>query len=399
MSKKQIFRKERFGGVRYNSKTLRFKLVSEGPLKTDKVIERDLPKRTDILSAPVRIYFELTRKCNLACKHCFANAGKSAYGGLELKAFEKMLDDMWAHGVIDIRFTGGEPTVREDWFDILNYAKRKGFVVSLNTNGIYADHLETTKKLASLDLDQVTISLDGLEKEHDYFRGKGTFRNTMRSMEAMADAGINLRFNTVITKLNVHQIPQIIAIANGLVEEINFFYMRPIGRGIGQNHLSLNFEEHFESAKDAIALRPKYPNLNIMHFEQSFIERSILNSESAGKTMEALPYGNTTLAISCDGGVWPHGHSSFQDQRLLLGNLMDESLRNIWTESERLDSLRQWFRDLLARCRECGEYLFRCAGLNFEMEIAKLSGDIEKNQFCISNTPVPPSKCERDCNK
>lgn len=389
MEAKQIFRKEHFGGVLYDAKTLRFKLVPEKPFGVGKVIERRLPDRKDILSAPVRAYFEITRKCNLHCRHCFASSGKSAYEGLSLNQLEFIMDDLWAQGLIDLRFTGGEVTTRDDWFEILTYAKQRGFVASLNTNGAYDDLSDVTRKLAALELEQVTVSLDGLEAEHDYLRGKGSFMKTMRSVEAMAEAGIKLRFNTVITKMNVHQIPQIIELADGLVEEINFFYMRPIGRGVGQNHLSLDYVEHFESAKQAISLRPKYPDLNIMHFEQSFIERSILNADSAGETREALPYGNTTLAISCDGGVWPHGHTSFQDQRFLLGNLMQESLRTIWTESKKLDSIRNWFRELLAHCRGCREYLVRCAGLNFEMELAKLAGSIEKNPFCISDKPVP----------
>lgn len=390
MGARQIFRKEHFGGILYDARTLRFKLVPDGPAGAERIIEKKLPARKDIVSAPVRVYFEITKKCNLACRHCFVGATGAAYEGLSLSEMKRILDEFENEGVIDIRFTGGEPTTRKDWFELLSYAKNKGFAVSLNTNGMYNAPGEIAAKLSSLNLEQVTISLDGLGGTHDYFRGSGSFETMMRSARTMAAAGVKLRFNTVLTRMNVHQIPEILDLADGLVEEINFFYLRPVGRGVSQNHLSLSYDEHFLSAEQAIMLRKNHPGLNIMHFEQSFVERSILKSEGIGQLREALPYGNTTIGITCDGGVWPHGYTPYQDERLLLGNLTKESLRSIWTSSEKLDALRKWFRELMARCKGCGEYLVKCAGLNFEMETAKAVGDIKENPFCISSEPVPP---------
>ncbi|MEW6749025.1 MAG: radical SAM protein [Candidatus Micrarchaeota archaeon] len=357
--------------------------------QVDRIIERRLPSRVDILSAPVRAYFEITQRCNLRCRHCYVGSTKSSYDGMETSRVLRVLDELHDCGVIDVRFTGGEPTMRKDWIEILKYARRLGFAISFNTNGMYRHPGMIAKELAKISPEQVTLSLDGLEANHDFIRGRGAFRRLMISARILSDAGIRLRFNTILNKKNVREVPQIIELASGLVTEINFFYFRPVGRGVDLQPLSLDFYEHFSSAMEAIGLRSRYPGLTIMHFEQSFTERSIFNFGALENIKNALPYGNTTVGITCDGGVWPHGYTPYQDGRFRLGNIPEERLSRIWTESEKLDSIRAWFRELIARCRRCAEYTKRCAGLNFEMEIAKLNGDIQKNNFCISQETVP----------
>lgn len=390
----KIFRKEHFGGILYDTETLRFKLMDKDVTlidntSIDKIISKELPERTDIVSSPVRIYFELTQKCNLSCKHCFASSNKNSYEGLDINEFKKILDDFDDNGVIDVRFTGGEPTTKEGWFDLLKYAKDLGFAVSLNTNGVYDNPNLITNQLADLDLEQVTISIDGLKKNHEYMRGTGSFDKAIDSIKLMKKKGVKIRFNTVITKKNVNEIPDLVEIANLYASEINFFYMRPVGRAVKHNSLSLDFYEHFESAKSAISLRKKYPNLSIMHFEQSLTERSIKNANSFNSLLSALPYCNTTLNLASNGSLWPHGYTTYQDERFNLGNLLNDSLRNIWLNSSKIDGLRMWYRDIMARCDNCNEYMKKCAGFNFEMEIAKITKSIKDNNFCISQSEVP----------
>jgi MoaA/NifB/PqqE/SkfB family radical SAM enzyme len=74
---------------------------------------------------------------------------------------------------------------------------------------------------------------------------------------------------------------------------------------------------------------------------------------------------------------------------LKLGTYSDVSLAWVWHESPVLDGIRCWLRSLLQRCQECPEYRSRCAGLNFEMEVARQSGHIHENPYCISDVPVP----------
>ena len=241
----KIFREETFGGVLYDTRTLRFELV-DSVVEADKVIPL-LPKvtRTDIPSSPVRAYFEVTQKCNLACKHCFVSSGKKKPHGLDTEGIEGVLRQLSDNQVLDVRFTGGEVTQRPDYKEILQSAKNKGFSISLNTNGVFDDPDDVIQTLKLLDLEQVTVSIDGMEKNHDFMRGKGTFHRTLKAIRSMYEQGIHTRINTVITKKNVNETAQLLELASTCAEEINFFCMRPVGRAVKQHQHNLDFQEFF----------------------------------------------------------------------------------------------------------------------------------------------------------
>lgn len=209
-------------------------------------------------------------------------------------------------------------------------------------------------------------------------------------MIALSTAQLPLRVNTVITKANYKDIPGLIDIVAKYIREINIFYARPIGRAADILKSSLTFEEHYQSALDVIALRDKYPQLNIMHFEQSLRERSI-SSEIASKFQlnPSLPYGNSVLAIAADGRIWPHGYSPYQLSELCLGKFPEKTVSEIWNHSHELEKFRLWTTQLASICSRCIEYQNRCAGINFEMVIAKQTQQITKNPFCIANENFP----------
>ncbi|MDB4444467.1 radical SAM protein [bacterium] len=358
----KIFRKEHFGGVLYDTNTLRFALVKKLP-KDQTIsmhIDKELPDRKDIISTPIRVYYELLRKCNLVCKHCFVNSSEKSEYGEPTEFVLKVINELSNNGVIDLRFTGGEPTLRKDLFKILRYAKDKKLSVSLNTNGTFENTHKIANQIAELNLEQVTVSIDGMRKNHEYMRGVNTFDRTIEAVTLLSERGIHLRINTVITKRNFFDIPMLIELASQYAKEINFFFMRPIGRAVKQNHLSLDFIEHYNSSKNALNLRKKYPQLSIMHFEQSFTERSINSSMKPLK--DGYPYGNTTLNLDCFGNIWPHGYNVYQDSRLNLGNLKNTTLKEVWVKSKKLDNLRNWYAKLINRCKTCDMYKIKCAG-------------------------------------
>jgi MoaA/NifB/PqqE/SkfB family radical SAM enzyme len=293
--------------------------------------------------------------------------------------------------VFDLRFTGGEPTFRDDWFQILSRAKALGFALSLNTNGVYPQGSAIIDRLLSLELNQLTVSIDGLAETHDRIRGSGSFDSSMASIERLYRGGAPLRTNTVLTRDNVTEVPQLISLLSPMVREMNFFYMRPVGRAVKLRHQHLDFDQHFRSSQETIALRAGYPNVRIMHFEQSFIERSIIKEELPFADLAmAPPYGSTTLGLNADGSMWPHGYTPYQASPLFkLGQYPHVNLAWVWHDSPVLDAIRGWLRKLMERCKTCSEYRSRCAGLNFEMEVARSVGHITANPYCISDAPVP----------
>jgi len=181
-----IVREDPFGYTLYDRKPLNAKFVRKDQL--DEVFASDgitsqecmfLPARRgdfrdDILYSPYRIYYELTLACNLRCKLCFNSAGQPKQDELSTQEVFDSLDSLREANVIDLRFTGGELTMRPDWLGIMKYAKKLGFVISCNTNAIFNQESGIPEKFAELGLDQVTVSVDGNRDNHDRNRGKGT---------------------------------------------------------------------------------------------------------------------------------------------------------------------------------------------------------------------------------
>lgn len=385
-----IYRQEKFGGILFNTETMGYKFVEKLSAEENARIGRMIPtlvsnERTDIVSAPVQVYIELTQKCNLTCRHCFTGASGAASEGIPTQSWFEILDEMSSIGVINARFTGGEPTVRSDWHEILSYAKKLEFAVSLQTNGVYRDAAETVKKIAGLNIDQVTVSLDGIGRTHDELRGHGAFDKLMDSMKLMKAAGIKLRFNTILTKTNAAEMPRIFDIVSQYGVSINLFYMRSLGKGASNAAISLDFEEHARSAADIIELWKKYPTIHVSH-SGFYVPK---HAEPGSKFPDiSYPYGNIAISIASDGSYWPHHYSIYQGDNFKLGRYPFDRIIDIWSGSKKLDGFRKWLLSLRDRCEKCGEYRQRCSGVNFEMEIEKLSGRAAGNPFCINAEPA-----------
>lgn len=376
-----IFREESVGGILYDDSTMTYRYVEGGASNSARIIHPASSLRnTDFLRAPVRVYLELTRRCNLACRHCFAECGPSVDEGMPTETMLRLLDSLKDSGVINVRFTGGEPTARRDWHTILKYAKSLGMVVSLSSNGVFPDFEETVEKIADLALDQLTFSLDGLEEVNDNLRGKGTFKSVLAAAESLRGKAGQLRLTTVLTKLNNDQIPEMVDLAARYVDVINFVYMRFVGRAKNLLDQSLDFTGLQRSALAVRELQEKYSNLKIMHSGIPFM------GYSASTSSPLEDFALSGLFIAADGAIWPQHYSAYQTDELKLGKFPDNSIDEIWSSSEKAHHFRSWLRRLAKRCEECDEFGVACAGISFEMEISRLIGDAPINPFCLSST-------------
>ena len=136
-----------------------------------------IPK--DYLSAPLKVYDTYTRRCNLACKQCYASANPNFVEKrrtiFQTKAIMRKFYEV---GVMEWNFTGGEPTIIPDLLDAIKIAKRFKMKVSINTNGCWEPRI--TKKILISGVDEFIISLDGREKTHDKKRGPGIFKKVIK---------------------------------------------------------------------------------------------------------------------------------------------------------------------------------------------------------------------------
>lgn len=328
-----VLRDEHFGATLYDRKRLTHKFLLKEETKKKIVFEETEVHRfekwdvdlsnspEDLIYSPLRVYFEMTLKCNLRCKTCFNSSGKKGNDEMSTDEILKSLRGLRENSIFDIRFTGGEVTQKEDWFEILRHAKELEFAVSLNTNGVYEDR-DIMEKLAELELDQITISLDGAEEAHSFVRGRNTFRRAIDALRYLHSQGANTRANTVLTKRSLGDFRQILEVAGQYCQEVNFFYMRPIGRSSSLIDLVVTPEDLHNLDLAIEREKPKYPGLNILHGSRVMQRNSVLN-ERFGLHIGG-PDGFTRMNLQSDGSIYAGGYAPYLDPSLNLGNIKDE---------------------------------------------------------------------------
>ena len=188
------------------------------------------PKRTP--PGPVVIW-NLIRRCNLACKHCYSISADHDFPG-ELSTAEvyTVMDDLKAYGVPVLILSGGEPLLRPDIYDISKRAKAMGFYVGLSTNGTLIDE-SNIEQIAAVGYDYVGISIDGLRDTHDKFRRlQGAFDASMHGIRLCQQHGIKVGLRFTLTQDNAAELPAILDLMDEM--DIDKFYLSHLnyaGRG------------------------------------------------------------------------------------------------------------------------------------------------------------------------
>jgi heme d1 biosynthesis radical SAM protein NirJ len=188
------------------------------------------PKRNPL--GPVVIW-NLIRRCNLTCKHCYSiSADKDFPGELSTDEVFTVMDDLKAFKVPVLILSGGEPLLRPDIFDISRHAKAMGFYVGLSTNGTLIDD-NNIEAIADVGYDYVGISIDGVRETHDMFRRKqGAFDESIHGIRLSHAAGIKVGMRFTITMDNANELPDLLNIMEQ--EGVDKFYLSHLnyaGRG------------------------------------------------------------------------------------------------------------------------------------------------------------------------
>lgn len=179
------------------------------------------------------VIWNLIRRCNLMCKHCYSISGDVDFPG-ELSTDEvfRVMDDLKAFRVPVLILSGGEPLMRKDIFDISRRAKQMGFYVGLSSNGtLIGEH--NIGEIAAIGYDYVGISLDGIRQTHDAFRRReGGFDEALNGIRLCRDHGIKIGMRFTATIDNAHELPALLDLAED--EGIDKFYLSHLnyaGRG------------------------------------------------------------------------------------------------------------------------------------------------------------------------
>jgi heme d1 biosynthesis radical SAM protein NirJ len=190
------------------------------------------PKPVMMGTGPVVIW-NLIRRCNLACKHCYATSADIDFAG-ELSTAEvfAVMDNLKAFGVSVLILSGGEPLLRPDIFEISQRAKEMGFYVGLSSNGTLINH-DNIADIERVGYDYVGVSLDGMRDTHDRFRRKqGAFDASIHGIRLCHQAGIKIGLRFTLTQDNATELPELLQLMRD--EDIDKFYLSHLnyaGRG------------------------------------------------------------------------------------------------------------------------------------------------------------------------
>lgn len=184
------------------------------------------------LDAPICLTWELTYACNLACVHCLSSSGKRDPGELSTRQCKDIIDELERMQVFYVNIGGGEPTVRPDFWELVDYATEHHVGVKFSTNGVRITP-EVAARLAASDYVDVQISLDGATAEvNDAVRGPGSFAMAVRALENLAAAGFrDAKISVVVTRHNVDQLDEFAALASRYGATLRITRLRPSGRG------------------------------------------------------------------------------------------------------------------------------------------------------------------------
>ena len=304
-----IARKEHFGYTLFDKEKLNHRFSREMPEGSILLPERLFP-RTDILSAPIRVYWEVTNICNLRCKHCHNSSGKSLDDELSTDEAIKTVREMARDNIFDLRISGGEPIQHPDWFEIFSEARDSGMALSFNTNGFYgSQHNKTIERFLELNPEQITFSLDGNRKHHDNLRCPGSFDAVLKSMADLHLAGYrHLRINSVMIKGYEDSLFEVMDLAGKYCDEMNCFYMRISGRARNLEKQAMNMEELKEIDRTVETLMSSYPQVNFIFNEGSYRKNSIEEEDFTGLE-KGLQDGITRFNLFANGAVQPGGYT------------------------------------------------------------------------------------------
>ncbi|WP_270518162.1 putative heme d1 biosynthesis radical SAM protein NirJ1 [Megamonas funiformis] len=344
------------------------------------------------------VVWNSTRTCNLKCRHCYMSSDAKKYQNeLTTAEAKQFIDDVADFNVPVLLFSGGEPLIRPDFFELADYAAKKGVRPTLSTNGTLITP-EVARKIKDIGVGYVGISLDGLREVNDKFRGKaGAFEAAMNGIKncVAVDQRVGLRFT-----INHHNIQELENIFDFIEEEninrVCFYHLVYSGRGNQMMDEDVTAEES-RRAMDIIIRRTR-------DFEERGLKKEILtvdnHCDGVYMYLKALQEGKDELAqqikkyIAMNGGnrsgmafaeVDPLGyvHPDQFTQHHTFGNVRERKFGDIWQDTTNpiMAGLKDRKPLLKGRCSKC-KFLDNCNG-NFRTRAEARTGDFwESDPSC-----------------
>lgn len=338
---------------------------------------------------PRLVAWEVTRRCNLSCRHCRAAADKGPYPGeLSTEKCFQIIDEIAAVAKPIIILTGGDPMLRENIFEIARYGTVKGLKMVMSPCGTLLDE-ENARRLKEAGVNRISLSIDGATAAtHDDFRRvKGAFDEVMKGIEAAKKAGLEFQVNTTVTKVNLKELPDILQLAIDLgAVAFHPFLLVPTGRGKELADQELSPEQYEETLGWVYDQREKVP-LNFKptcapHYYRILRQRA----HAEGKRVTVETHGMDAMSKGCLGGqgfcfISYKGEvqiCGFLDVK--CGDLTEQNFADVWFNSPVFKEIRN-LDGYHGRCGYC-EYRRFCGGCR--ARAYEVTGDyLAEEPYCV----------------
>jgi heme d1 biosynthesis radical SAM protein NirJ len=352
------------------------------------ILNPAVPRERRAPPGPVVIW-NLVRRCNLTCRHCYSiSADKDFPGELSTAEVSAVMDDLRTFGVPVLILSGGEPLLRPDLFAIAARAKALGFYTALSTNGTLIDG-PMAQRVAAIGFDYVGISLDGIAATHDRFRRlPGAFERSLRAVRLCRDAGVKVGIRYTMTEDNAHDLPALLQLVEDEgIDKFYFSHLNYAGRGnknraqdarhrTTRQAMDLLFETardhaHRGLAKEIVTGNNDADGVYLLLWVRERFPHLAEKVEARLRAWGGNASGVNVANIDNEGNV----HPDTMWWHHTLGNVRLRPFSAIWRDlsDPLMAGLEQRPRPVTGRCGAC-RYLAICNG-NTRVRAQQLTGD------------------------
>lgn len=335
------------------------------------------------------VVWNMTNRCNLRCRHCYIEAEDKAYGGeLTTAEAKNFIDDLAGMKVPVLLFSGGEPLLRADLYELGTYAAARGIRPVISTNGTLITP-EAARRIKASGFQYVGISIDGDEAVHDWFRGRpGCFAETLQGIRNSLAAGNKTGIRFTVNKLNRHTLPAVLdLVERERIARFCMYHLVYAGRGKDMADLDTTADEKRQTIELLIA--------RTTDFHRRGVEVEILTTDNHADGIYILQHIERTQPerveevrelLAMHGGCSAGGKMANVDPRgdvhacqfwshVTLGNVRERPFSAIWRDNSDafLCTLRAKSARLKGKCGEC-RYRDLCGGCRIRAEAA--GGDL-----------------------